>query len=315
MKTYNTKYGTLTHLGEYTLHENGNLKDAVILEKIELTTPIGALTPQYEYADHRRKYIYSISFYENGALRRISLNNKTEIETPKGAMTAELITFYESGKIKRVFPLNGHISAYWEENDEFQLAEEELFEFSFGTFKAKIIAISFYENGAVKDLTFWPNEKVKIHTPLGDISVRIGISLYPNGQLKSLEPAYQVGIQTLIGLMKAFDYNANGITGDRNSLIFSKEGALQSMISSGIQVIVQSKENDEWILYSPQQEVDEDGIEICFNTLKIEFEENNISFNDGEKYDLSKYEFIIKPYNRPAPSQCSDCASCGLCSK
>jgi len=164
-------------------------------------------------------------------------------------------------------------------------------------------------------LTFWPNEKVKILTPLGEMKVRIGISLYPNGQLKSFEPAYQVRIQTPIGLMKAFDYNANGITGDRNSLIFSEMGDIQSMISSGIQVTVQSNENDEWILYTPKQEVDEDGIEICFHTLKIEFEENNICFNDGEKYDLSKHKFIIKPYNRPAPSQCTDCASCVLCIK
>ncbi len=315
MKTYNTKYGMLNPMGEYVLHKNGRIKDSVLLDKVELKTPYGTLIPQYEYADHRRKYIYSVSFYENGTLRRISLNNKTEIITPIGSMTAELITFYESGKIKRLFPLNGHISAYWEENDEYQLAKEEVFEFSFGKFKTKIIAISFYENGAVKDLTLWPKEVVKIQTSLGEMGVRIGIALYPDGSIKSVEPAYSKVIKTPIGTIKAFDSNATGISGDNNSLVFSKEGTIHSLVSSGVKVAVQQNETDKPIIYSPEQELDEDGIEICFQTLKMKFDENDVQFNEGEKYDLHTNKFMIGPYIRSAPNQCSDCASCGLCSK
>jgi antitoxin component YwqK of YwqJK toxin-antitoxin module len=314
MNTYYTSYGVLDHMGAYVLHTNGNIKDCVLLEKTELVTAYGTLIPQYEYADHRRKHIYSISFYETGVLRRIALNNQINILTPIGIMTAELITFHENGSIKRLFPLNGQISAYWDETDEYRLAKEELFEFPFGKFTTKIIAISFYENGAVKNLTLWPQEIIKIRSPLGEMKVRIGISLYPDGKIKSVEPAYPIVIKTPIGPIIAYDVNANGITGDRNSLIFTKEGSVQALITSEMNVVVSGYGLDSPITFSPEQEVDEDGTEVCFHNLKIEFNETSIRFNNGEEFSLHSNHFTLEPYIRLIPSQCTDCASCGRCS-
>ncbi|MDF2944476.1 MAG: repeat protein [Herbinix sp.] len=314
MNEYYTKYGLLKHVGEHVLYANGSIKDCVMLDKVELVTAYGTLIPQYEYTDHRRKHIYSASFYETGELRRIALNYKMDIMTPIGSMSAELITFYESGRLKRLFPLNGQISAYWDENDEYLLAKEKSFEFPFGKFTTKIIAISFYENGAIKNLTLWPQEKIKIRSPIGEMRVRIGISLYPEGSIKSVEPAYPKVVQTPIGAIKAFDFNANGITGDRNSLTFSTGGTVHSLITSEIKVTVQGVGMDNPITFTPEQEEDEDGIEVCFRTLKMEFGDNSVSFNGGEKYDLPTNQFKLEPYRRSVPSLCGDCASCGGCS-
>lgn len=308
MKSINTMYGTLNEVENVTLHANGTIKECVIHEKVEFETPHGILIPQYEHSTHRNKAGYSVSFYDNGMLRKISLNDIVEIETTIGKMSAELILFYENGNIKRLFPLNGQLSAYWEENDEYQLAQEQSFSFPFGNFKAKIISISFYENGAVKDLTFWPKEMIRITTPLGEAAVRIGISLYLDGSIKSIEPAYPLTVQTPIGTLKAYDFNANGISGDINSLNFTQEGAIKSFVTSSNKVIVA---NDTNIIYSPEQSMDEDGLEVAFEPLKIDLLDNTVSFNDAISYDLNSTQFIIEPYIRTAHSLCSDCASCG----
>jgi antitoxin component YwqK of YwqJK toxin-antitoxin module len=310
MTQINTKYGVLKNVGNITLHENGFLKDCVIYEKVEFNTPCGILIPQYEFTSHRNKTGYSASFYKNGVLRKISLSDITPIITPLGEMPAELITFYESGKIKRVFPLNGQLTAYWEENDEYQLAQDTSFKMPFGEFKAKIIAISFYENEEMKDFTFWPKEVVKIVTPIGETAIRIGISLYSDGSIKSVEPAYQQNVQTPIGMLKAYDLNASGISGDINSLNFTQEGRLKSLITSTNKVTVSSEDN-KMCTFSPKQTMDEDGLEVVFLPLKLTFEENIVIFNDSTSYDLDKAQFVIEPYVRKARSLCSDCSSCG----
>lgn len=309
MKSYNTRYGTLTIIDDGTTHNNGSLKDATLHEEVELITPYGTLIPQYEFTDHRKKYIESISFYENGMLRRISLNDKTEITTPIGTMFAELVTFYESGSIKRVFPLNGKLSAYWEEEDEYLLAKEASFQLPFGKIKAKVIAISFYENGAIKDFTFWPKEIILVQTPIVETRVRIGMALYPDGSIKSVEPAFPIDVNTPIGKIKAYDFEANGICGDQNSLNFTREGELESLITSGTTVTV-CRDNMDSKTYSPEQEVDVDGLEVNFIPLKIEFQQNGVCFNDEMTYDIQENSFILEPYRKTSPNKCSDCSSC-----
>ncbi len=307
MKSISTMYGALNEVENETFHPNGAIKDCVIHERVEFNTPHGILIPQYEHSTHRNKAGYSVSFYETGALRKISLNEVIEIETSVGKMSAELLLFFESGSIKRLFPLNGQLSAYWEENDEYQLAKELPFSFPFGSFNAKIIAISFYENGAVKDLTFWPKETIKIMSPIGEMSIRVGISLYLDGSIKSIEPSVPIAVQTPIGILKAYDSNANGISGDTNSLNFTQEGKLKSFITSSNKIRIA---NEEGVIYSPEQSVDEDGLEIAFQPLKVEFQDNTVCFNDRVTYDINSTQFIIEPYIRIARSMCSGCASC-----
>lgn len=308
MEAITTKYGQLHGISLFTLHENGTVRDCAFEQPIELHTPHGVLTPKYTF-DYRTKNHYTVSFYSNGTLRRISLNHPTEVLTTLGTISAELITFYENGSIKRIFPLNGQISAFWEEEDEYQLAKELAFDFSFGKINTRIIAISFYTNGNVKDLTFWPNEKVKLQTPLARINVRIGVALYPDGSIKSLEPAFATKINTPIGAILAYDKNASGISGDVNSLNFTKEGILKSLITSGSSIKVVQPSGKEAI-YSPSQEIDEDGIEISFHTLHIEFTQDSVIFNQLDTYAIASNEFIISSYMVTARSECDDCASC-----
>ncbi|MFA9377600.1 MAG: hypothetical protein ACERKZ_12695 [Lachnotalea sp.] len=310
MTTINTNYGILNDVDNVTFHTNGMVKDCVINEEVEFETPCGVLIPQHEFTSHRNKTGYSASFYETGILRKISLSDVTQVMTPSGLMPAELIMFYKSGKIKKVFPLNGKLSAYWEEDDEYQLAKESIFVLPFGEVKAKIIAITFYEDGAIRDLTFWPKEVIKIATPIGETAVRIGFSLYPDGNIKSIEPAYQSAIQTPIGEIKAFDMEASGISGDTNSLNFTQEGKIKSLITSINKVII-SNDNGETSIYSPEQSIDIDGLEVAFVPLKITFEDNAVIFNDTETCDINHAQFKIEPYIKKAHSMCSDCASCG----
>lgn len=308
MDIFTTKYGTLTDIGLHTTYENGSLQDCIFNEPIELSTSYGIMIPQYT-TDYRKKRHYAVSFYPEGSLRRISLEQATEVTTSIGTLNAELITFYKSGNIKRIFPLNGQLTAFWEENDEYELANKLPLDLSFGKLNTKTIAISFYEDGKIKDLTFWPKEKIKVQTPLANINVRIGISLYPNGSLKSLEPAYPTKLSTPIGALLAYDKNANGISGDINSLNFTSDGVLCCLTTSGNIITVITSTHQE-ISYSPKQEVDVDGIELSFHPLLIEFDQGHVIFNHTDRYDINSCSFIISSYEATAISQCEDCESC-----
>lgn len=313
MDSYQTRYGLLHGIGAYDLYPNGGLRECSLTERVELETSYGILIPLYDTSDPRKKNTYCLTLYKGGALRKIALNDKTIIETPLGNMEAELVTFYESGKIKKIFPLNGHLSAYWEENDEYQLAKDTSFHFQFGAFHTKIIAVSFYEDGSVKDITLWPKERIKLETILGECKTRIGCSLYPNGKLKSLEPALPLKISTKIGTFIAYDITANGITGEVNSLSFHMDGSVKSFLTSSQKVIVKDKEG-KTMVYSPKQIVDIDGLEVAFFPLRIELKENSILFNDGAEYDYNQYSFSIEDYYMKGKSECANCSGCnGSC--
>lgn len=314
MNSYSTSYGLLQNIGEYSLYPDGGMKECMLQEKVELTTNYGELIPQYEFEENRRKYIYSLAFYEDGALRKIALNQRTPVKTPIGIKEAELITFYRSGKLKRLFPLNGRISAYWDENEEYRLAKQDTIELPGQIVKAKVIAYSFYECGALKDITLWPKELVKIKTPVGEIRVRIGLALYMEGSIKSLEPCFPIAVQTPIGEIKAYDYNAIGISGDRNSLVFGEDGSIKELITSGMRITVQGKDGAIPVLYSPEQSLNEDGLEISFRTLKLSFGHDSVCFNDQMEYKICEYTFVIEPYQRTIPGMCDDCSSCSRCS-
>jgi len=313
MSSYLTQYGELKAISTFETYPDGQLKDCVLNERVDFNTPLGLLTPQYEHAGIRRKRIYSVSFFQNGKVSRIALNEQTEVETPLGKFPTELITFYESGSIKRLFPLNGQISGYWDEDDEYNLAHEFNFNFSFGSFKTKIIGIHFYENGTIQSLTLWPKETIVIKTPIGEQSVRIGLSLHPGGSIKSFEPANPINIITPIGLINSFDTTANGIIGDKNSLNFMENGMIKSLTTISTKITVISHNNITKI-YSPIQLIDVDEEEISFQPLQIEFVHDKVLFNGQDEYTIRENHFKIEPYDKPAQDSCSDCASCTQCS-
>lgn len=313
MYSYSTNYGELKSISLYTTYPNQQLKDCVLSERNELNTPFGILVPQYDHVEIRRKNTYSVSFFENGILKRIALQDQVEIDTCVGKLPAELITFYNSGKIKKIFPLNGHITAYWDENDEYNLAKEFYFDFPFGSFKTKIISIGFYETGTVKSITLWPNEYIYINTPIGKQRIRIGFSLYPDGSIKSIEPIEPIDIMTPIGNIKSFDVNANGVTGDKNSLAFTEDGKVKSLISSDNKITIKGPNNTSKI-YSPFQIKQMCDQEIYYQTLKIEFCNDIVIFNEKDKYKIEENSFIIEPFVRPVQNKCSNCSSCSMCS-
>lgn len=308
MKTYQTQYGILKGIGLYTLDDNGVLLDCTLNEQVSLNTPYGVLMPQYTN-NHRRKQHYALSFYPNGTLRRMSLEHTTDISTPIGRIPAELITYYPGGSIKRIFPLNGQLSGYWEEEDEYTLTKELTFDLPAGKIQARVIAVSFYENGNIKDFTFWPVVKLKVATPLGTMSIRIGYSLYPDGTVKSIEPAYPTKIMTPIGAILAFDKNASGISGDVNSLNFTKAGSLQALATSGNIITVKTSDNQR-ITYTPSQEIDPDGEEIAFRPLILAFEGEQVIFNRTDRYHIPTNEFHIEPYHSTVILPCGNCSAC-----
>jgi hypothetical protein len=312
MSSYITQYGEIKGISENSTYAGNRLMDCVINERVELNTPLGLLTPQYEHSEARRKHIYSISFYQSGKLSRIALNEQTDVKTPMGILPAELITFYESGCVKRLFPLNGQISGYWGEDDEYKLAKEFSFHFSFGDIKSKIIGIYFYESGAIQSLTFWPKDIISIKTPIGEQRIRIGLSLYPDGRIKSFEPAKPIDVMTPIGMISSFDINANGINGDMNSLSFTKDGMIKSIITTSTKITVTNRKNSK--THSPTSISDMYEHEISFQPLKVSFENDQVIFNSKDKYIVRENSFMPEPYIKPKRNNCSDCSSCNHCS-
>ncbi len=299
-------------------YEDGRLKDCILNEENVIQTRYGELIPKYGNEEVRRKYNHSISFYKSGAVKSISMEKQTDISTCLGIFPAELVTFYESGALKRLFPLNGKISGYWTETDEEQLCEVFQFRFPFGNFKAKIISLCFYENGNLKALTLWPGETVILKNKLDLYPVRIGFSLYEDGSLKSIEPAYEITLATPAGNINAFDKNALGITGESNSLCFKKNGTIHSLITSSSKIAVFDKDGAIDILEPVLKPDPLEENKFMIVPLKITFEGHHVKFEgDSSKvYDLYTSRFSVVNNSMPEAAQdfsCGNCSTCSLC--
>lgn len=316
MKKIRTKYGFLDGISSVYYYENNNIKDVTFNCVNKLKTDYGTFIPQYDNSSDRRKFISSVSFYENGNLKSIALQNKTYINTSIGTLPAELITFYEDGNINRIFNLNGKITGYWSEEDEYSLAENIEFNLPIGKFKQKTIGVHFYENKALKSITFWPKDTVYINSPIGKVVSRIGLSFYPNGSLKSFEPHNPITIETKIGYITAFNVNPIGIHGDSNSVIFSIDGQVQSLITSTDKVKVINK-NGEMKIYNPELKpsfLDPEKMNIV--PLNISFHNNKVIFNNSNNhaYSIDDNAFNIENNSFRSTFSCSSCSSCSGCS-
>lgn len=315
MEVIATKYGVLTGISYITRYGEGNIKECIITEAKELKTIHGNFTPQYRDDGVRRKQFKPLSFHNNGNLKNISLQTQVDIETSIGILPAELITFYENFRIKRIFPLDGKLSGFWSDEDEYNLAREFEFKFSFGKFKRKIIGIHFYENGAVKSLTFWPKDTVTIQSPLGITDARIGISLYPDGKLKSFEPSKPLTVYTPIGKIMAYDHSVLGIHGDSNSLRFSADGKIEGVVTSTDAIEVRD-ENGEKKIYQPGSKPSMFNLTIKeLVPMSIQFQDNKVRFNNSNEheYNLEKCTFAVKPLFIKTQQPCSTCTGCSAC--
>jgi antitoxin component YwqK of YwqJK toxin-antitoxin module len=309
MKEYITTYGTLKGISHPVFHKNGSLSRCGLTEPVTLKTPVGHLVPLYDFYGRRSKSD-SVSFYSNGTLKSICLHKQALIDTPAGSISAEKIIFYPSGKIKRLFPLDGSVTGFWTEQDESVLADPLKLNIGKNALNVRLIGACFYENDTVRSLTLWPGEKKEILTPLGKFAVRCGISYYENGDLKSWEPAFPYKIDTPIGKITAYDNNPLGINGDLNSVEFHSDGNLKSMktdmnlievYKNGIRVKTISPKLVRSFMDPLKKELLPIKLGFTKEALYLEFENSS--------YSILDHEFIIKPYIPPM-GLCSDCSSC-----
>lgn len=265
------------------------------------STEAGELLAQHSTDDLRRKTLQPVSMYSNGKVKSLPLEDRTPVFTPVGIIEAEMVTFYKSGKLKRVFPLNGTLSGYWTQEDEGKLADPLTLETPVGPLCVKVISLCFYETGTLRSITFWPGEEPIVQTPAGPVRTRIGISFSPEGRIRSLEPAEPTPLQTSIGKITAYDSDAVGINGDSNSLVFDDEGRVAAMSStlnmitarhySGAEFVFVPELRDSLCSESEREIVpmrmifDEQGIEISLRP-----------YSEPSYVDFAEYEISVTPF-------------------
>lgn len=296
METIKTNFGILNDGFVAGYYSTGEVEEYKLEEESELNILGYKLIPLYGFSDGRRKEFPSVKVYKKGNLRSISLNESTAITTKIGVFEVEKITFYEEGPINRLFLLDGKLSGYWSEDDEYNLAKTHKLDFKFASFEAKIISLHFYKTEELKSITLWPKEKVKLN--LGDYNIigRIGFSLYKSGKLKSCEPFRPTTINTPIGDIEAYDINAIGIHGDQNSINFYEDGKIKSLITSKNIITIYNLQGNT-IIHSPKKVRIYSNSEVMDTiTLVIEFMEDKIIIDHEYEYVIKENKFEISSF-------------------
>ena len=316
MKEISTKYGVIKGIISIDYYDDNIIEECKVDEYCEIETAFGTLVPQYEDDGLRRKYTKSLSFYENGNIKTISLQKQVDIKTSIGEVPAEFISFYDNGSIKRILSLNGKITGFWTEENEYDLAAETELNLKIGKFNKKIMGIKFYDTGEVKSFTFWTAERINIQTPCGMADIRIGISLYEDGELKSCEPSIPLKVNTPIGDIMAYDLNAIGINGDENSLNFYEDGTIKSLVTSVDKIKVTSL-NGKMRTFQPGSKIssyNDEGTDIV--PLVIEFYDDKIRFNkdSNNEFLISDNSFNVGNFIEKFNASCNSCEGCNKCS-
>ncbi|WP_171788418.1 hypothetical protein [Clostridium beijerinckii] len=291
-----TKYGILNDaiIAEY--YSTGEPEAYKVEEYSELKVLDYNLVPLHGFVDERRKEFPPVKVFKNGNIKSISLNDLTVINTSIGVFEVEKITFYEDGEINRLFPLDGRLSGYWTEDDEYKLAKAYKFSFDFSSFEAKIMSLHFYETQELKSITLWPKERIKINLAEYNFAGRIGVSLYKSGKIKSCEPLIATNIKTPIGKIEAYDVNAMGIHGDSNSLEFYEDGSIKSLITSTNTITIKTSEGDT-IFHSPKKIRLYSNSEVLDTiTLKVEFIDDKVIIDKQYEYEIKENKFEIKAF-------------------
>ena len=296
MATTSTIYGELSGVEFRTLFSNGKMDGCLVTEPNTLDTPYGPLVPQYLAEDMGRRTVKPIYFHKDGSLKSIALQNQTMLQTSIGAIPAELITFHKSGKIKRIFPLDGHLSGFWGWKNEFALADELTFASPAGELKAKVIGLQFYESGALKSVTLWPGQTLTVKTPVGEITVRTGLAFYESGAIRSFEPQKRIDITTPIGTITSWDSEPNGIHGDINSVQLSEDGSIEALSTIDHAVEVShSEERGELFHPGVKNNVCGDERKVSI-PMKVRFDNKRVTFHDNPKFsfEIEQHQFKIR---------------------
>lgn len=309
MKALNTKYGAVPGYLNLEKYASGNPASLFFTERVEIETPVGVIVPQYSVDDHGRRMLKPVYFYDNGNIKNAPLQDAADIETKYGKISAEFVMFYNDELLKKIFPLNGKLSGYWGEKDEYTLSKDIELKLPCGTIRAKIINIGFYKNGNIKSITFWPKEIVEAKTPIGIMRIRVGISFYEDGSVKSVEPAQPYTVETKIGNISAYDNDPEGIMGDINSLQFDSQGDVTALSTINNVIIVKTAAGGE-VRYAPSQKESLCSEQVAITVpLQIEFINEKVRFNKSvsDEYNFSKDSFEVIKYEKKAANPCYEC--------
>lgn len=199
----------------------------MVTDKLDIiATKYGNLLPYSGASDYRKKHRCAVSYYDSGALRSVYLQEPAVLNLPAGDFQAELITFYEDGNAKRIFPLYGQISAYWSIEEEAEHAPYYSFYIAGETLNIRPQCILFYPSGKIRSITIWPSNRIEVMTPVGKIGTRLGIELYESGKIRSIEPVFGTVINTAAGEIKPYRYRAVMMHAENATLKFSEDGRL-----------------------------------------------------------------------------------------
>lgn len=246
-----------------------------------IRTAYGDLYPNVSFDEPRKKYRESITYYKSGTLKSVYLEKKTQIKTAIGPVSTELVTFYENGSIKRLFPLYGQINGYWTEEDEYRLAEEISIPVLGKNIHCKPLCLHFYESGALKSVTLWRQMPVLVPTLQGDIVTKFGFSLTESGRLETIEPAFGTRIQTPYGIVKAYDSRHNLLHADHNSLGFDYDGNIlfAKTIENRVRILQEEQVIKE---FAPILEKDFENEELLVRRpMTVRFEDGNVVVDLG----------------------------------
>jgi antitoxin component YwqK of YwqJK toxin-antitoxin module len=314
MKSFATKYGSLTGIVAAEYYPEGALRECTLNSANKLSTPWGELVPQYSDGGSRRKHTKSLSFYPNGDLKSVALHDQTAVTTPAGVIPAELLTFYAGEKLCRIFPLNGQLTGFWSEADEYGLAEEVVLRLPVAELKQKIISIHFYESGAIQSVTLWPRDSLIVRAPIGNLRARTGFSLYPDGRLQSVEPLTPTPVKTPIGEIMAYDLNTVGISADNNSLRFTPAGEVESVVTSSDRIILTAPDGSERC-HEPELApslCDEEKLEPV--PMRIEFAAGErVIFDQQATYEWRRFDIAIESRPLRIERSCDQCSGYEEC--
>ena len=310
MDVVKTRYGVVPGYLNLEKYASGNPASLIFTERFEIKTPVGVIVPQYSVDDHGRRMLKPVNFYDNGNIKKAPLQEVAYIETKYGKISAELLMFYNDELLKKLFPLNGKLSGYWGEKDEYTLSKEFELQLPCGTIRAKIINIGFYKNGNIKSITLWPQEAVEVKSPIGTMRIRVGLSFYEDGSLKSAEPAGPYIVETKIGKISAYDNDPEGIMGDINSLQFDSKGEVTALSTTNDVIIVKAVSGGE-VRYAPSEKESLCSEQVAITVpLQIEFINGKVRFNKSisDEYDFSEYSFEVVKYEKKAVDPCYECS-------
>ncbi|NTV01242.1 MAG: hypothetical protein HGB04_00450 [Chlorobiaceae bacterium] len=310
MASFTTLYGMLDGVEFRTLFSNGKTDGCLVSKENLLETPYGNLVPLYVAEDMGRRTVKPVYFYKSGALKSIALQERTLLTTPVGSVPAELVTFHESGSLKRIFPLDGKLSGFWTAKNEYELAEAITITSPVGELTARFIGLQFFESGALKSVTLWPGEFLDVRTPSGEFRARTGIAFHEDGAIRSIEPAGIVRVDTPIGIMTAYDNEPQGIHGDLNSLQFGPDGSIQALKTTADEILVIDL-SGAGHRFSPGLKDNPCGAERkVVVPLKVRFSAGRILFDDHQQsFDLRQCRVKVMPFDRKAADPTYSCAS------